>query len=241
MGIAYLHDGTRLDYSDYLKHPHWKKVRQARLEFDNNQCVVCHKALSKDFETHHLCYDRLGRERIRDVVTLCSQCHTAFHAVWTKQSFWKGREPSHWETYDFEHTAAMCLMYYKEDRFICRDTNAPNLCNRDTCRQYVDEYCKTLNEQIAIIDPNDLQLFVRNKRYELYFEYEARGKSVEEFLDDFYGPKVRGKNPLRVEAGKKNGTFDHEPKSFRQHYKENKNINQLMKRVEEMEKENEKT
>ena len=84
------------------------------------------------------------------------------------------------------------------------------------------------------IDPNDISLFVRNKRYELFFEAESRGLSVEEFLDEYYGKKVRGKNPLRQEAGRKNGPFDHTPESFHRHYTENNNINILMKEVEKI-------
>ena len=59
---------------------------------------------------------------------------------------------------------------------------------------------------------------------------------MEEFLDEYYGPKVRGKNPLRQEAGRKGGPFDHTPESFRRHYLENKNINALMLKAEEMER-----
>ena len=59
--------------------------------------------------------------------------------------------------------------------------------------------------------------------------------SVEEFLDDYYGPKVRGKNPLRQEAGRKKGPFDHTPEAFHKHYGENKNINILMEEVKKIE------
>ena len=80
-----------------------------------------------------------------------------------------------------------------------------------------------------------MQLFVRNKRYELFFDAETRGLTVEEFLDERFGPKVRGKNPLRQEAGKKNGPFDHTAKSFHRHDEENKNIITLMQKVSEIE------
>lgn len=64
---------------------------------------------------------------------------------------------------------------------------------------------------------------------------ENEVESVEQFLDQYYGPKVRGKNPLRQEAGKKNGSFDHTPESFHRHYLENQNINLLMEEVRNME------
>ena len=138
--------------------------------------------------------------------------------------------------YDLDHTARLCATYWRRDRLISRDPDAPNLCNRDVCRQLLDEYFRDFQiERPPIIDPNDIQLFVRNKRYELFFDAEARGLSVEEFLEEYYGPKVRGKNPLRQEASKKNGPFDHTPESFHRHYSENKNIITLMDKVREIE------
>lgn len=234
MGVANLPDGSRMDYGEYIRsHPHWQKVRAVRFDFDGGKCVVCHADLSdKVYEIHHLNYDHLGNERIRDVITMCPHCHTIFHNNWERQKFWRGREPNHWEAYSLNHTARMCRMFYREDRFICKDANAPNLCNKDVARAYVDKYFALCEIKSGVnIDPNDLTLFVRNKRYELWFDAESRGLNVEEFLDECYGEKVRGKNPLRQEAGKKNGTFDHTPKSFRSHYKENKNIVQLMQAV----------
>jgi len=91
MGLAYLPDGTAIDYKDYIAtHPHWQAVRKARYKFDQGECVVCHADVSEGFETHHLNYNHLGNEHLTDVVTMCSSCHTKFHNTWTKQNFWKG-------------------------------------------------------------------------------------------------------------------------------------------------------
>ena len=238
MGIAYLPDGTLIDYNEYIKsHPRWQTVRKARFDFDGGRCVICHKDLTgKVYETHHLHYQRLGHERMRDVITLCPQCHKDFHQSWSKSYFWKGKEDGHWDVYDLDHTARLCSAYWKRDRLICKDPDAPNLCNRDTCRQLLDEYFRDFQiNKPPIIDPNDVQLFVRNKRYELFFDAEVRGLTVEEFLEEYYGPKVRGKNPMRQEASKKGGCFDHTPESFHRHYSENKNIVTLMEKVREIE------
>lgn len=240
MGLAYLPDGTNVDYGEYIRtSPYWQKVRKARYNFDKGCCVVCHRPLAPgEFETHHLSYMHLGSERIRDVLTLCPACHTVFHNNWQKQSFWKGREKGHWDAFDLENTARLCAKYYREDKFISKDPNGPNLCNSDVQREYIDKYLAAYGVLLPtppVIDPNDIGLFVRNKRWELFFEAEGRGLSVEQFLDEYYGPKVRGKNPIRQEAGKKNGIFDHTPKSFHTHYKENKNINILMEEAKQYE------
>lgn len=238
MGLAYLPDGTMCKYEDYIKkHPRWKKVREARLRFDCFHCVVCHRDLSGEpYQTHHLSYQRLGRERIRDVVTMCDSCHHTFHRNWVKSNFWEGKEEGHWDVYDLEHTARCCAAYWQRDKLISRDPEGLNLCARSTCQQLVAQYFKDFGlETHPIIDPNDISLFIRNKRYELFFAAEEKGMTVEDFLDDYYGPKVRGKNPLRQEAGRKNGPFDHKPESFHRHYKENKNINILMEEVKKYE------
>lgn len=244
MGLAYLPDGTMLDYDEYIqRHPHWQKVRKARFDFDEGRCAICHKDLSNEvFQTHHLSYLRLGREHLRDVITLCNGCHHTFHENWHRSQFWVGKEEGHWDVYDLEHTARLCSMYWRKDRLISRDPTAPNLCSKDVARQLIDDYFRECNlDSHPIIDPNDISLFVRNKRWELFFEAEERGLDVEGFLDEYYGPKVRGKNPLRQEAGRKHGPFDHKPASFHRHYLENKNINILMKEVEAIERINQKT
>ena len=232
MGYAYLRDGTRIDYNTYIEsHPHWQRVREARFTFDGGKCVVCHKDLTNSqYQTHHLDYRHLGNEHLTDVITLCPLHHTLFHRNWTKQTYWQGKESGHWEVFSLEHTAKMCAMYYKEDKFICKDPDAPNLCNTDTDRQYIDDYCRSQQfEKAPMLDPHDLELFVRNKRYELLFEAINRGLSIEEFLDECYGPKIRGQNPIRREAGQ---YFNkHTIESFRAHYSENKNINILMQEV----------
>lgn len=234
MGLAYLANGTVIDYKEYIeRHPHWQKVRQARFEFDGGRCVVCHKDLhGKIFQTHHLHYLRLGNERMRDVVTMCAGCHKEFHESWSRVNFWRGKEDGHWDVYSLEHTARLCAAYWRQDRLISRDPDAQNLCNREACRDLLDQYFQDSHiVRPPRIDPNDISLFIRNKRYELFFEAEQRGLTVEEFLDEYYGPKVRGKNPLRQEAGRKGGPFDHTPKSFHAHYIENHNINILMEEV----------
>lgn len=227
MGLAYLPDGTRISYNEYIRsHPRWQQVRQARFDFDDGKCVVCHADLrGESFQTHHLSYQRLGRERIRDVITLCDSCHYTFHQNWVKSNFWQGKEKNHWDVYDLHHTARLCAGAWRNDRLISRDPNGPNLCKAENCNQLIDDYIRKYELlTVPVIDPHDISLFIRNKRYELFFEAELRGLTVEQFLDEYYGPKVRGKNPLRQEAGRKGGPFDHTPAAFHRHYNENANL-----------------
>lgn len=238
MGLAYLPDGTMVDYKDYIqKHPRWQKVRKARFDFDGGRCAVCHRDLrGEPYQTHHLSYQRLGRERLRDVITMCDSCHHFFHQNWTRQQFWRGKEKGHWDVFDLPHTAQLCSRYWRLDKMITKDPDGLNLCSTEVAKAMIDKYFQEAElSEHPIIDPNDISLFVRNKRYELFFEAEARGLNVEEFLNEYYGPKVRGKNPIRQEAGRKNGPFDHTPESFHRHYKENQNILTLMEEVKNIE------
>lgn len=241
MGIAYLKDGTIVDYNEYVNgHPHWQRVRKARFDFDGGRCAICHRDLRGDpYQTHHLTYARLGHERMRDVITLCEDCHHNFHRNWSQLQYWKGKESGHWEVYDLKNTAQLCATYWRRDKMITRDPDGPNLCSTDVCRQLLDEYIRDFGlDGYPKIDLNDISLFIRNKRYELFFDAEARGLTVEGFLDEYYGPKERGKNPMRQDAGRKKGPFDHTPESFHRHYNENKNILTLMEEVKAIERRN---
>lgn len=68
-----------MDYDDYLKTPWWVSIRRKRIEQDNYKCVDC--GVSRDLEVHHLTYERIGRENLEDLVTLCKDCHRTRHRV----------------------------------------------------------------------------------------------------------------------------------------------------------------
>lgn len=227
-----------MPYKDYIaSHPHWQEVRKARLNFDGKRCVVCHKVFSTNepYQTHHLNYAHLGNEHIRDVITLCDSCHYKFHAVWTKQTYWRGRDSNHWMEYNIEYTAKICFDAYKWDKLICRDPHAPNLCNEEKAKAYIKKWLEANEPDFKPnIDPHDVILFVRNKRWELFFAAEDRGLTKEEFLTEYYGEKVRGKNPIRQEA-ESGSTFKHDSANMHRHYKENTNLNKLMKEVNNLE------
>ena len=236
MGKAILRDGRTMDYKEYLETPDWQRVRHARFRFDEGKCVVCHKQfnLFENYNTHHMDYARLGQEHMRDVITLCESCHAKFHNAWTKNQYWKGRESGHWNAFSLEHTANICVLYAHEDKLICKDVNAPNLCSVEETRKLILRYSReyALNP-CPMIDTHDIELYIRNKRWELFFEAEQRGLNVEQFLDEYYGAKVRGQNPIRQLAS----TYykRHKPSGMHMHYNENPNINRLMNFIKERE------
>ena len=66
-------------YAAYLDTPHWRTLRRLALEAADNRCLLCDA--SETLEVHHRTYERLGAERLRDLVVLCEACHGRHHGV----------------------------------------------------------------------------------------------------------------------------------------------------------------
>lgn len=81
-----------MNTSDYITHSkqykkhvdyeseEWTTLKQRRRELDGNRCVFCGRpgiTCRNGLQTHHLTYDRLGHEDIRDIISVCGSCHAA--------------------------------------------------------------------------------------------------------------------------------------------------------------------
>lgn len=66
-----------MDYSDYLRTPHWQKVRADALRRAKYHCALCDA--EKRLEVHHRTYARRGHENPEDVIVLCDGCHEHHH------------------------------------------------------------------------------------------------------------------------------------------------------------------
>lgn len=64
-------------YQHHLNSPAWRRIRKKRLIADHHQCRHC--GSKRHLEVHHHTYQRLGRERLGDLLTLCHFCHKALH------------------------------------------------------------------------------------------------------------------------------------------------------------------
>lgn len=65
------------NYTDYLKSPHWKAIRQKALKRAGYKCQLCSE--TKNLQVHHNTYERLGCEYLTDLTVLCNKCHKHFH------------------------------------------------------------------------------------------------------------------------------------------------------------------
>ena len=61
----------------YLKSSTWSQKRQQALQRDNYACVECGR--HTDLNVHHIRYNNIFNEQSADLLTLCSDCHTALH------------------------------------------------------------------------------------------------------------------------------------------------------------------
>jgi len=63
-------------YKEYINSLQWAMKRAQRLEMDGRICQDCK---GEAHHVHHITYDRLGRENMNDLVSLCSSCHKRRH------------------------------------------------------------------------------------------------------------------------------------------------------------------
>lgn len=64
-------------YVDYLKSEKWKELRLEVLKRDDFLCRKC--TTEKACHVHHLTYERLGREKLEDLISICFDCHIKEH------------------------------------------------------------------------------------------------------------------------------------------------------------------
>lgn len=65
----------------YLRSKHWRHVRRKKLESVKYKCNACGKVKSFTvlMNVHHLNYDRLFSERMKDLEVLCVKDHERKH------------------------------------------------------------------------------------------------------------------------------------------------------------------
>jgi len=71
---------AKLSYQKYLKEPYWLKLREAVLKRDNYTCTSC--GSKKNLHMHHGKYRGYYKEKLKDLITLCSFCHRYYeHSI----------------------------------------------------------------------------------------------------------------------------------------------------------------
>lgn len=66
------------EYEPYLDSDAWDTKRKQRLALDGHKCSRCQRDNVK-LDVHHITYERIGRERMTDLISLCRRCHRREH------------------------------------------------------------------------------------------------------------------------------------------------------------------
>lgn len=64
-------------YISYLSSAEWKEKRELVFKRDKNICQLC-KTKTAD-QVHHLTYENLYHEPLEDLISVCYDCHFAYH------------------------------------------------------------------------------------------------------------------------------------------------------------------
>lgn len=69
-------------YKEYLKSEKWQKLRKTVFSERGKKCELC--LSSKNLHIHHLTYERIFNEDLKDLQVLCRKCHESTHNITKK-------------------------------------------------------------------------------------------------------------------------------------------------------------
>lgn len=67
---------NKIAYDRYLNSDEWRVRRDKAFERDSERCVLCHR---EGNHVHHMTYRNIFNEDIRDLITVCTECHEYIH------------------------------------------------------------------------------------------------------------------------------------------------------------------
>ena len=80
-------DFSRDTYVEHLMSDKWKQTKLTRLLIDNFKCQQCNKPITAETShCHHITYQNLRDEGMKDVVSVCQQCHNDIHEFYGKNA-----------------------------------------------------------------------------------------------------------------------------------------------------------
>ena len=73
-------DFSRELYVNHLMSEKWRETKLKRLSIDNFSCKQFGIPVTAETShCHHITYENLGDEGMKDIVTICPRCHNAIH------------------------------------------------------------------------------------------------------------------------------------------------------------------
>jgi len=65
------------EYQAYLKSSEWGNLRRKVFERCHGTCELCESTSAE--QAHHLTYERIGQEKLSDLIGVCIPCHNLIH------------------------------------------------------------------------------------------------------------------------------------------------------------------
>ena len=76
-----------MTYREYLQSDHWKAFRKRYYQRYGYKCTIC--GSTENINLHHKTYNRLGKEWLMDVISLCEIHHHEFHGSCGNSYVWQ--------------------------------------------------------------------------------------------------------------------------------------------------------
>jgi 5-methylcytosine-specific restriction endonuclease McrA len=70
---------NRAQYKAYLQSREWRERRRLVLNRARGLCERCRRAQAT--QVHHLTYDHVGKEFLRELIAVCRNCHKRYHRL----------------------------------------------------------------------------------------------------------------------------------------------------------------
>ena len=80
-------------YKHYLLSRAWWKKRDKRKVIDKHTCICGRREVDMKLHAHHQTYERVGKEKLSDLITLCKECHEQHHRRVDYSQTWPSHKP----------------------------------------------------------------------------------------------------------------------------------------------------
>lgn len=77
---------NKSEYKEYLQTPHWISLKN-KIYITYGQCYSC--GAKRGLDVHHLTYENIGHEKLKDLRLLCRDCHYRTHRMNQGIRYWK--------------------------------------------------------------------------------------------------------------------------------------------------------
>lgn len=179
-------------YDLYLQSDEFDEIRQAVFTRDDHKCVVCGSA--KNLRPHHLTYQNVGHEDLRDLITLCDSCHAIYHAIekrsqYIQEYYEREKKLSEMAMQEYRQTAEQERKELQKriwdeiiEEYAPKDysKNGPlDMCDWNILDKVISDKCKKYDVEYCGFNKSKLQNYFFGQRYKLLLRCMQRNLSID--------------------------------------------------------------